>query len=166
MSCLEKLENFDKWLAEYNSEDVYSLAEKLNQRIAELEAKVKQVAEEFNKQHELLDQYELDCTDEIVRLKNQKIEELEEENAKLQEQLKNAYCPKYKIGERKWFVEPNPYCNNELQVFNGEIYDICVDATNDDERLLYKLDTGYDLFSENELFATEAEAQKYLDGRK
>ena len=59
-----------------------------NQRIAELEEKIKQVSEEFNKQHELLDQYELDCTDEIIRLKNQSIAKLKDEA----ETYKQRWC--------------------------------------------------------------------------
>lgn len=94
-----------------------------------------------------------------------KFDEKDQQIAKLEEQLKNAFCPKYQIGERKWYVEANPYCNNDLEIFNGEIYEICINALNSDNktRLLYKFDTSYGLFLEEEIFATEAEAQKYLE---
>ena len=82
MSCLEKLENFDKWLAEYNSEDVYSLAEKLNQRIAELEEETEAYQKEIN---DFCNKRYFGCLKDA----DKKLTELEEENAKLQEQLKN-----------------------------------------------------------------------------
>ena len=191
---------------------------KKDQRIAELEAKIKQVAEEFNNQHELLDQYELDCSDEIIRLKNQKIAELEEEikkykklladkthqfdsvrqryhllnrlqakyddkhklhlsemqclelveqneklqeeNAKLKEQLKNAIVPKFKQFQKVWYISlTNNICEFEIE----EIQWVkCIDGR---EMITYSNSELGELY-EHDLFPTEAEAQKYLEEHK
>ena len=186
--------------------------------------KLKQAAEEFNKQHELLDQYELECTDEIVRLKNQKISELEakleevegqyayececnkqlvelqEENAKLQEQLKtktweveelmherkrlendymklyeqlkNAILPKFKIDDevyhiRSWSKEIIKAKVNNINVYIVKGYDNFEYGLREwcEEDKRYQSYVG-DMKDEELVFATEAEAQKYLEGRK
>lgn len=176
--------------------------EQLKQRITELETKIKQVAEEFNKQHELLDQYELSCTDEIIRLKNQKIAELEEENknlklcrccecqseneymlhntirdleqenAKLQEQLKFVNIAKYKLGEEVYVVDL--YLDN---ISSGKIQTIhksynsdygCNEFEYEVQFTDYDDDDFYDseMYFEHEIFQTQADAQKYLEEHK
>ena len=93
---------------------------------------------------------------------NQRIEELEEENAKLQEQLKDAIVPKFKIGQEVWYYHIGRY-----KTYSGVIDDIKWFAKNG--WIYYRLpNLQRDDFwiREDELFATEAEAQKYLEERK
>lgn len=50
---------------------------------------IKQLRTEYEKQHELLDQYELNCTDVIIQMKNDEIKQLKERNELLTKALEN-----------------------------------------------------------------------------
>ena len=98
-----------------------------------------------------------------------RVDGLQQENAKLQEQLKNAIVPKFKNGQKVWYVEENRFCNNEWQVFEGNITDIAIHISNRDNGkpfLYYKIISSFLYIPEKEIFSTEAEAQKYLEERK
>ena len=115
----------------------------------------------------------------ITELK-QRIAELEEENAKLQEQLKNAIVPKFKsrdIAYRiHWFtkeIEQVMIVNTKIEIVVGIniIYTIAIADSYEGMRNLSKeffenMNSYIDQVKECELFATEAEAQKHLEQQK
>lgn len=129
---------------------------------------------------------------EILCEEREKISKLEEENAKLQnkidafnyakstvdywacrdkkveefkEQLKNAIVPKFRVGQKVWFILKD---NKGKDVFCGEVLLITLNGYYQPPKLIYTI-IQFDKewrCEEKSLFATEAEAQKYLEGRK
>ena len=69
--------------------------------------------------------------------------------------------PKFKHFEEYWYIENNPYCDNELQVFNGKVMEILV-AYDEDYLYEYRFDTSCRYIEENMIFETLIEAQKKL----
>lgn len=90
---------------------------------------------------------------------NDKVKELEQELAEIKE--KAIARPKFKHLEEYWYIENNPYCNNELQVFNGKVMEI-ICAYDEDWLYEYRFDTSCRYIEENNIFATEREALNKL----
>lgn len=101
-----------------------------------------------------------------IEERDQLIVELKDKIKKLQERLNSNFCPKYRLNEEKWYVEENGYCNFEIQVFNGTINEIAIADWDGEPTLYYKFDTSARYILEEQIFDSEAEAQKYLGGRK
>lgn len=91
--------------------------------------------------------------------KDDKIAELEQELAELKE--KAIARPKFKHFEEYWYIENNPYCDNELQVFDGKVMDI-ICAYDEDWLYEYRFNTSCRYIEEDNIFATEREAQEKL----
>lgn len=91
--------------------------------------------------------------------KDQHIAELEKQLAKLKEKAIDR--PKFKHFEEYWYIENNPYCDNELQVFNGKVMEI-ICAYDEDWLYEYRFDTSCRYIEEDNIFATEQEAQEKL----
>ena len=90
------------------------------------------------------------------------IRDLEEENAKLKEQLKNAIVPKFQVGQEVWFILKD---NKGKDVFCGAVLLITLNGYYQPSKLIYTI-IQFDRewrCEEKSLFATEAEAQKYLE---
>ena len=96
---------------------------------------------------------------EYDKQKDQRIAELEQELAELKE--KAIARPKFKHFEEYWYIENNPYCDNELQVFNGKVMEI-ICAYDEDWLYEYRFDTSCRYIEEDNIFATEQEAQAKL----
>ena len=90
---------------------------------------------------------------------NDRIKELEQELAELKEKAIDR--PKFKHFEEYWYIENNPYCDNELQVFNGKVMEI-ICAYDEDWLYEYRFDTSCRYIEEDNIFATEQEAQEKL----
>ena len=89
----------------------------------------------------------------------QRIAKLEQELAELKEKAIDR--PKFKHLEEYWYIENNPYCDNELQVFNGKVMEI-ICAYDEDWLYEYRFDTSCRYIEEDNIFATEQEAQEKL----
>lgn len=105
----------------------------------------------------------LKCVEEKTRENDQRIAELEQELAELKEKAIDR--PKFKHFEEYWYIENNPYCDNELQVFNGKIMEI-ICAYDEDWLYEYRFDTSCRYIEEDNIFATEQEAQVKLKEMK
>lgn len=90
---------------------------------------------------------------------NDKVKELEQELAELKEKAIDR--PKFKHLEEYWYIENNPYCDNELQVFNGKVMEI-ICAYDEDWLYEYRFDTSCRYIEEDNIFTTEQEAQAKL----
>lgn len=90
---------------------------------------------------------------------NDKVKELEQELAEIKE--KAIARPKFKHFEEYWYIENNPYCDNELQVFNGKVMEI-ICAYDEDWLYEYRFDTSCRYIEEDNIFATEQEALNKL----
>lgn len=126
---------------------------------------------EHNKLHyEILNlQSQLDqAKSEITKYKIL-LNDMETENSHLEtmldqanERLKVAINkPKFEHFEICFYIENNPYCNNELQIFRGEILEINV-AFDEDYLYEYRFDTSCRYIEENMIFETFEEAEKKL----
>ena len=87
---------------------------------------------------------------------------LEEENkqlkqriAELEEQLKNAIVPKFKIGQEVWYVE------DKFTMESGEILEIQIWDLKKDN-IVYVIEYGGNVWCESAIFATKEEAQAKL----
>lgn len=91
---------------------------------------------------------------------NKQVDILKEENAKLQEQLKNAFCPKYTLGQELWLI-------NYEKVYRLEVKGIYCIVDKEGEHIFYQ-DGRYNGFCrrEDQVFETKAEAQKHLEELK
>lgn len=69
--------------------------------------------------------------------------------------------PKFEHFEEYWYIENNPYCDNELQVFNGKVIEI-ICAYDEDWLYEYRFDTSCRYIEENMIFSTLEEAEKKL----
>ena len=104
--------------------------------------------------------------EKIIADKDRRIAEFEEENAKLQEQLKNAIVLKHKKGDAVFIIDEN-------QVVEGVISHVYIDAGFDEDYGREYIQINYDVaFGDGEevycyeVFSTEAEAQKHLEEHK
>ena len=95
----------------------------------------------------------------VIEKQQKRIAELEQELAKLKEKAIDR--PKFKHLEEYWYIENNPYCDNELQVFNGKIMEI-ICAYDEDCLYEYRFDTSCRYIEEYDIFDTEKEAQEKL----
>ena len=95
----------------------------------------------------------------VIEKQQKRIAELEHELAELKEKAIDR--PKFKHFEEYWYIENNPYCDNELQVFNGKIMEI-ICAYDEDWLYEYRFDTSCRYIEEDNIFATEQEAQEKL----
>ena len=95
----------------------------------------------------------------VIEKQQKRIAELEQELAKLKEKAIDR--PKFKHLEEYWYIENNPYCDNELQVFNGKVMEI-ICAYDEDWLYEYRFDTSCRYIEEDNIFATEQEAQDKL----
>ena len=96
---------------------------------------------------------------DVMNKQDQRIAELEQELAELKEKAIDR--PKFKHLEEYWYIENNPYCDNELQVFNGKVMEI-ICAYDEDWLYEYRFDTSCRYIEEDNIFATEQEAQAKL----
>ena len=77
----------------------------------------------------------------------------------LEHRLSNCIEPKFKIGQEVWFIDP------ENDVSSGEVWKIEINCI----KTVYIVSWGVDyqeIYFENELFATEAEAKAKLEELK
>ena len=95
----------------------------------------------------------------VIEKQQKRIAELEQELAELKEKAIDR--PKFKHFEEYWYIENNPYCDNELQVFNGKVLEI-ICAYDEDWLYEYRFDTSCRYIEEDNIFATEQEAQAKL----
>ena len=132
-------EDLDKFKERYPTYiEALDKIDELNQRIAELEEIIKD---------------SLNQRDKLIKISVRR----GEENAKLQERLKNAIVPKFKIGQVVWTVD------NSGKIINGKVIVIEIDEKKHlsytihlrEFCVLYKL--------EEHMFKTKAKAQKYLE---
>ena len=96
-----------------------------------------------------------------LEYKTNAYQNLKKKTQKLQEQLKNAIVPKYKIGQVVYEIV------NHSRILPFEITEI--ETKTFAKGVVYIKYFSYKsgaVVSEDELFATEAEAQKYLEERK
>ena len=97
--------------------------------------------------------------------KDLKIAELEEENLKLKEKLKNAIVPKFKVGQKVYRIawhstyDLDYGFNIETNTIRNIHYHYKCDMSN----ISYDLSNGLQYLSEDELFATKEEAKKELN---
>ena len=96
---------------------------------------------------------------EDLSQKDQRIAELEQELAELKEKAIDR--PKFKHLEEYWYIENNPYYDNELQVFNGKVMEI-ICAYDEDWLYEYRFDTSCRYIEEDNIFAAEKEAIEKL----
>ena len=159
---VKKLKIAEKYNQNYSINEIIKILEQKDQRIAELE-------QELAKYKELQDQLGLENADEFewfVMLdlltdneKNMHILDLHRELAELKGKAIDR--PKFKHLEEYWYIENNPYCDNELQVFNGKVMEI-ICAYDEDWLYEYRFDTSCRYIEEDNIFATEQEAQDKL----
>lgn len=158
--------------------------EELKKRIAELEEENKQLKSACQDAIQSYNKIET-----LYGLKCQQLELREEENAKLQEQLKNTFCPKYKIYQTVWFIDDFDIDNNcgrykDTKNIQKRVRKCFVESIVQiaGKTFLYHIQPEdlteleqdpkeYTFFwemskQEYDLFATEAEAQKYLEEHK
>lgn len=103
----------------------------------------------------------LDCLKEHNKL-HCEILNLQSQLDQANERLKGAINkPKFEHFEICFYIENNPYCNNELQIFRGEILEINV-AFDEDYLYEYRFNTSCRYIEENMIFATFEEAEKKL----
>lgn len=95
----------------------------------------------------------------LLNKQQKRIAELEQELAELKEKAIDR--PKFKHLEEYWYIENNPYCDNELQVFNGKVMEI-ICAYDEDWLYEYRFDTSCRYIEEDNIFATEQEALNKL----
>ncbi len=95
----------------------------------------------------------------VIEKQQKRIAELKQELAELKEKAIDR--PKFKHFEEYWYIENNPYCDNELQVFNGKIMEI-ICAYDEDWLYEYRFDTSCRYIEEDNILATEQEAQEKL----
>lgn len=109
--------------------------------------------------------------EEKTKLKNQikqlnkdwkrDVRELEYALLDKEEKLNNAIVPKFKVGQEVWFILKD---NKGVDVFSGTVRLITLNGYYQPSKFIYtilQLDIELHL-EEKDLFATEAEAQKYL----
>lgn len=140
-----------------------------DKRIAELE----QELAEYKKYKEWQEQLDCKNADELIDFvmsnyltedeKCKTIKELNKQLAGLKEKAIDR--PKFKHLEEYWYIENNPYCDNELQVFNGKVMEI-ICAYDEDWLYEYRFDTSCRYIEEDNIFATEQEAQVKLRSLK
>lgn len=97
--------------------------------------------------------------EETLKEKDEEINQLKQELAELKEKAIDR--PKFKHLEEYWYIENNPYCDNELQVFNGKVMEI-ICAYDEDWLYEYRFDTSCRYIEEDNIFTTEQEAQDKL----
>ena len=123
---------------------------------------VREVAKlkEENKQLKLF----LNADDKIKTNSLNGFEKLKEENTKLQEQLKNAIVlPNFTRGQKIFYISDKHIKEGYFQQFNNEITaEVLINPVIVNDKIE---DCDFEMPSHNFLFATEAEAQKYLEGR-
>ncbi len=131
----------------YTNYDTHEMLEDLQSRAFQAEDDTK-VVEDLLKHFSIYDENEI-----MNKVKS------------LEERLKNAITHKFDIGEECWYLEPNGYCNDEIQVFCGNINEISINTwqSDDDKPVLsYKFDTSYHYILEEDIFATREDAEKRL----
>lgn len=105
-------------------------------------------------------EYPVNKEDIVIALGIDKtIAKLEQELAEIKEKAIDR--PKFKHLEEYWYIENNPYCDNELQVFNGKVMEI-ICAYDEDWLYEYRFDTSCRYIEEDNIFATEQEALNKL----
>lgn len=143
-----------KRYGDYYWEQIKKLSESydkdLEERAREIEQKDKRIAE---LEQDL--EFTTKTANELIEIKHK----LEQELAELKEKAIDR--PKFKHLEEYWYIENNPYCDNELQVFNGKVMEI-ICAYDEDWLYEYRFDTSCRYIEEDNIFATEKEAQAKL----
>lgn len=133
--------DLEKFIEKYPTYiEALEMLEDKDQRIAELEQDLEFTTKTAN---------------ELIEIKHK----LEQELAELKEKAIDR--PKFKHLEEYWYIENNPYCDNELQVFNGKVMEI-ICAYDEDWLYEYRFDTSCRYIEEDNIFATEQEAQAKL----
>ena len=159
IEALEMLEDKDQRIAELEQDlefttktanELIEIKHKLEQEFAELK-------EKYNKASEKLKNITEEIDNNFVH--GQDYEKLKQELAELKEKAIDR--PKFKHFEEYWYIENNPYCDNELQVFNGKVMEI-ICAYDEDWLYEYRFDTSCRYIEEDNIFATEQEAKLKL----
>lgn len=128
-----------------------------DQQIDRLKQQLAELKEKYNKTNEKLKNITEEIDNNFVH--GQDYEKLKQELAELKEKAIDR--PKFKYLEEYWYIENNPYCDNELQVFNGKVMEI-ICAYDEDWLYEYRFDTSCRYIEEDNIFATEQEAQDKL----
>lgn len=173
-----------------SKEQYVDIMNKQDQRIAELEQdlefttktanelieikhKLEQELAEYKKYKEWQEQLDCKNADELIDFvmsnyltEDEKCKTIKELNKQLAELKEKAIDrPKFKHLEEYWYIENNPYCDNELQVFNGKVMEI-ICAYDEDCLYEYRFDTSCRYIEEYDIFDTEQEAQAKLKEMK
>ena len=143
------------------------IIKRLNEQDQQID-QLKQQLDKKDKMH-LLDEQEFQhyCAYKLIETEIKgcldREKQLEQKLAELKE--KAIARPKFKHFEEYWYIENNPYCDNELQVFNGKVMEI-ICAYDEDWLYEYRFDTSCRYIEEDNIFATEQEAQAKLKEMK
>lgn len=153
MQCLELVEQNEK-LQEENA--------KLQEQIRTNRKFYKEQLDKFNYESKEIDLFRERCGYDGWDVKDILLDLYKQttELDKLKEQLKNAIVPKFKQFQKVWYISlTNNICEFEIE----EIQWVkCIDGR---EMITYSNSELGELY-EHDLFATEAEAQKYLEEHK
>lgn len=129
-----------------NKEDVF-VALGVDKTIANLQSQLDQANERLNKETE--ERQHLQCDYKTLLSHYNNLKEIA------------IARPKFEHFEEYWYIENNPYCDNELQVFNGKVMEI-ICAYDEDWLYEYRFDTSCRYIEEDNIFTTEQEAQDKL----
>ena len=161
-----------------NKEDVF-VALGVDKTIANLQSQLDQAKSEITKYKILLNDMETENShlETMLDQANERLKKETEERQHLQCDYKTLLShynnlkeiaiarPKFEHFEEYWYIENNPYCDNELQVFNGKVMEI-ICAYDEDWLYEYRFDTSCRYIEEDNIFATEQEAQDKLKEMK
>lgn len=146
-----------------------------DKRIADLQSQLDQAKSEITKYKILLNDMETENShlETMLDQANERLKKETEERQHLQCDYKTLLShynnlkeiaiarPKFEHFEEYWYIENNPYCDNELQVFNGKVMEI-ICAYDEDCLYEYRFDTSCRYIEEYDIFDTEKEAQDKL----
>lgn len=99
-----------------------------------------------------------ECLKEVLdKEQNIELERLQKDNAKLIDRLKNVIAPKFKVGQEVYYIKGNTGIIKPAEIleirYNGK-------------KIIYELEYLDNIQEETYIFATEIEAQKYLENVK
>lgn len=146
-----------------------------DKKIADLQLQLDQAKSEITKYKILLNDMETENShlETMLDQANERLNKETEERQHLQCDYKTLLShynnlkeiaiarPKFEHFEEYWYIENNPYCDNELQVFNGKVIEI-ICAYDEDWLYEYRFDTSCRYIEENMIFSTLEEAEKKL----
>lgn len=136
-----------QWLTYHTKNSLYILLKKERERTKNLQSQLDQANERLKKETE--ERQHLQCDYKTLLSHYNNLKEIA------------IARPKFEHFEEYWYIENNPYCDNELQVFNGKVMEI-ICAYDEDWLYEYRFDTSCRYIEENMIFTTLEEAEKKL----